>query len=103
MELLEGGLDIIYVSKLLGHEDLETTASNTHPSQLAAIERASRIDLFATRRKGSPRRGGVQSRAELEGMDRWGFEPQASSMPRKRSTSDLPALCSMGKSASPVL
>ena len=72
MELLEGGMDIIYVSKLLGHEDLETTAKYTHPSQLTAIEKARRIDLFATRRKGSPGRGGVQNSTELEGMDRWG-------------------------------
>ncbi len=25
-------------------------------------------------------------------MDRWGFEPQASAMPRRRSTAELPAL-----------
>ncbi len=65
MELIQGGMDIIYVSKLLGHEDLETTARYTHPQQLEAIEKARKIDIFRPR---------VHKPVELDGMDRWGTE-----------------------------
>ncbi len=81
-ELIRAGISVVYVSQLLGHEDLESTSIYLHPSQYDAIEQARSVDLFR-----------VQKDQGLHGMDRrGGFEPLASSMPRKRSTSDLPAL-----------
>lgn len=71
MELLKGGMDIIYVSKLLGHEDLETTAKYTHPQQLDAIEKARHIDLFQPRN---------QKPVDSDGMDRWGTEASVHSI-----------------------
>ena len=79
-ELLKGGMNIFYVSRLLGHQDLSSTQIYLHPSQNDAIAQAKKINLFQ-----------VRIPEELNSMDRRGFEPRASSMPRKRSTSDLPA------------
>ncbi len=73
-------VSVVYVSQLLGHEDLESTSIYLHPSQYEAIEKVRSVDLFR-----------VQNPADSHSMDRRGFEPRASSMPRKRSTSDLPA------------
>ena len=79
--MIRNDVDLETLRQMLGHGDLDSTAIYLHPQQLDAIERAKKIDLF-----------GVQNHPELHGMDRRGFEPRASSMPRKRSTSDLPAL-----------
>ena len=38
--LLKKGVSVLYVSKLLGHEDLESTAIYLHPSQADAIKAA---------------------------------------------------------------
>ena len=84
-ELLKQGVSVYYVSRLLGHEDLSSTQIYLHPSQNDAIEAAKKANLF---QKNYQR---VQKPDDLNLMDRRGFEPRTSSMPRKRSTSDLPA------------
>ena len=45
-DLLRAGVSVVYVSQLLGHEDLESTSIYLHPSQYEAIERARSVDLF---------------------------------------------------------
>lgn len=42
-DLLKRGVSILYVSKLLGHEDLESTAIYLHPSQADAISAAREV------------------------------------------------------------
>ena len=77
-DLLKRGVSILYVSRLLGHEDLDSTSIYLHPSQADAINAAREaIDS--------------QKAQESNSMDRRGIEPRASSMPRKRSTADLSA------------
>ena len=83
-DLLRRGVSILYVSRLLGHEDLDSTSIYLHPSQADAIN-AAREALDSQKAPG------------LNGMDRRGIEPRASSMPRKRSTADLSAqICYSG-------
>ena len=77
-DLLKRRVSILYVSRLLGHEDLDSTSIYLHPSQADAIN-AAREALNS------------QKAQESHNMDRRGIEPRASSMPRKRSTADLSA------------
>ena len=60
-DLLRAGVSVVYVSQLLGHEDLESTSIYLHPSQYEAIENARSVDLF-----------GMQSPRDSHGMDRRG-------------------------------
>ena len=60
------------------NEDLDSTSIYLHPSQADTINAA----LEALDSQKAP---------GLNGMDRRGIEPRASSMPRKRSTADLSA------------
>jgi integrase len=45
-DLLKAGVSVVYVSQLLGHEDLESTSIYLHPSQYDAIQMARSVDLF---------------------------------------------------------
>ena len=47
-DLLKAGVSVVYVSQLLGHEDLESTSIYLHPSQYDAIQVARSVDLFPT-------------------------------------------------------
>jgi site-specific recombinase XerD len=74
-DLLKAGVSVVYVSQLLGHEDLESTAIYLHPSQLEAIEKARSVDLF-----------NVQNPHESHGLDRRGAErPHANQFEHKDS------------------
>ena len=77
-ELLKAGVDIYYVARLLGHEDLSSTEIYLHPTQDDAINALRKLKEQT-----------VQNSVGLNGVDSRGFEPLPSSMPRKRSTADL--------------
>ena len=49
-DLLKAGVSVVYVSQLLGHEDLESTSIYLHPSQYDAIQMARSVDLFSRSR-----------------------------------------------------
>lgn len=76
-KLIKENVDIYYVSRLLGHEDLSSTQIYLHASQDDAINEARKVRFFLE----------VQDQDNLDVMDWLGFEPRASSMPRRRSTS----------------
>ena len=46
-DLLKAGVSVVYVSQLLGHEDLESTSIYLHPSQYDAIRHAKAVDIFS--------------------------------------------------------
>lgn len=48
-DLLKAGISVVYVSQLLGHEDLESTSIYLHPSQYDAIQMARSVDLFSAK------------------------------------------------------
>ncbi len=58
-DLLRAGVSVVYVSQLLGHEDLESTSIYLHPSQYDAIQVARSVDLFS--------RPGSQGKKEYKG------------------------------------
>ena len=62
-DLLRAGVSVVYVSQLLGHEDLESTSIYLHPSQYEAIEKVRSVDLFR-----------VQGPQDSHSMDRRGAE-----------------------------
>ena len=45
-ELLKAGVSVMFVSQLLGHENLATTALYLHPSQEDAINQVKNIKFF---------------------------------------------------------
>ena len=45
-ELLKQGVDVYYVSRLLGHEKLTSTQIYLHPKQEDAINKARRVHFF---------------------------------------------------------
>lgn len=70
-ELLQAGMGVAYVSKLLGHENLSSTQIYLHPSQQDAIFQASRINLFENQNKNK-----YQNHNDLDHKDRLGFGPK---------------------------
>ena len=70
-ELLQAGMGVAYVSKLLGHENLSSTQIYLHPSQQDAIFQASQINLFEYQNKNK-----YQNHNDLDHKDRLGFGPK---------------------------
>ena len=70
-ELLQAGMGVAYVSKLLGHENLSSTQIDLHPSQQDAIFQASQINLFENQNKNK-----YQNHNDLDHKDRLGFGPK---------------------------
>jgi site-specific recombinase XerD len=70
-ELLQAGMGVAYVSKLLGHENLSSTQIYLHPSQQDAIFQASQINLFENQNKNK-----YQNHNDLDHKDRLGFGPK---------------------------
>ena len=50
-ELLKAGVSVVYVSQLLGHENLATTSIYLHPSQEDAINQVKNINFFGDNKK----------------------------------------------------
>lgn len=69
-QLLRAGMDVAYVSKLLGHENLSSTQIYLHPSQEDAISQASKINLFENQNKNN------QNHYDVDQKDRLGFGGQ---------------------------
>ena len=72
-DLLRAGVSVVYVSQLLGHEDLQTTSIYLHPSQYDAISHVRDIDLFR-----------VHNPKDLKSTDPPGFEPGSSASKASR-------------------
>ena len=71
-DLLKAGVSVVYVSQLLGHEDLESTSIYLHPSQYDAIQVARSVDLFPTSK--IPRNRTVWTGGEQNVRSRWNQE-----------------------------